>query len=107
MNTNTKMKEPGTEERVLGIIRCPYCNATVYADDTTCRYCGEDLAIRFCPYCKNTIPVYEDPCHICGRLEPADQGVEVIDEVQAGINRVDLILGLAIFLLSVLLDVIQ
>jgi RNA polymerase subunit RPABC4/transcription elongation factor Spt4 len=101
MNTNKDVNEWDVET-VFGIIRCPYCNATIYTDDAICRYCGEDLGTRFCSYCENEIPVYEDTCPFCGHLELDDDIVEVDEEEEARTNRVAFILGLAIILYELL-----
>jgi RNA polymerase subunit RPABC4/transcription elongation factor Spt4 len=76
MNLKSRTTEPDAE-MTTGIKNCPYCNSTVYTDETICRYCDKDLAIRVCLYCKNTIPADEDPCHYCGRLEPAENIAEI------------------------------
>jgi predicted amidophosphoribosyltransferase len=86
MDSNSEMKEPHAA-MVAGIRNCPYCNSTVYIDETICRYCDKDLAARVCPYCKNTIPSDEDPCHFCGRLEPAENIAEIEAAERADLQR--------------------
>ena len=86
MDLNSEMKEPHAAI-VAGIKKCPYCNATVYTDETVCRYCDKDLVVRVCPYCKNTIPAAEDPCHFCGRLEPAENVAEIEAAQKAAFER--------------------